>query len=111
MVLKRLKFSEPLPKLILNGKKNSTWRINDDKNILINDLLSLCYSGGREFAKAKVIFVKETNFENLTEKDKEGHEKFLSDKEMYKAYSNYYNIKVGPKTKVKIIKFNISNAF
>lgn len=107
MVLKRLKFSEPLPKLILNGEKNSTWRIDDDKNILVNDPLSLCYNDGREFAKAKVILAKETNFENLTKEDKEGHEKFLSDEEMYKTYSNYYKTEVGPKTKIKIVKFKV----
>lgn len=105
--MKKLRFSEPLPKLILNGQKNITWRINDDKNIILGDKLSLCYKDGREFAKVKVILVKETTFGNLTEEDKKGHEKFSSDKEMYETYSKYYNITVGPKTMVKIIKFRL----
>jgi hypothetical protein len=29
--MKQLKFAKPLPQLILDGIKNTTWRINDDK--------------------------------------------------------------------------------
>jgi hypothetical protein len=105
--MKKLRFAEPLPKLVLGGQKDTTWRINDDKEISAGDQLSLCYTDGREFAKAEVIWVKETTFENLTNEDKEGHEKFSSDEEMLQTYSGYYNMKVEPKTKVKIIKFRL----
>lgn len=105
--MKQLKFAEPLPKLILAGKKDTTWRINDKKNITANDQLSLCYNDGREFAKAEVIWVKETTFQNLKNEDKEGHEKFPSDEEMYNTYSGYYNMKVEAKTRVKVIKFKL----
>jgi len=105
--MKQLKFSEGLPELILEGKKNSTWMINDKKGIMAGDILSLCYNDGKEFTKAKVFSVKETTFEDLTEEDKGGHEEFSSDKEMYETYSKYYNMKVIPKTKIKIIKFDL----
>ncbi len=39
--MKRLRFSEPLPELILSGRKTVTWRINDEKNIQQGDVLSL----------------------------------------------------------------------
>jgi hypothetical protein len=106
--MKQLKFAEPLPKLVLEGQKNTTWRINDNKNITTEDRLSLCYNNGQEFGKAKVIWTKETTFENLTKEDKEGHEKFSCENEMYQTYSGYYNMKVEPKTRVKIIKFKLS---
>jgi len=105
--MKRLRFSEPLPELILSGQKNTTWRINDDKNISIDDELSLCSNDGREFTRVRVISVKEKTFETLTKEDKEGHEKYSSDEEMYQTYSKYYKMKVTPKTKVKIIKFKL----
>lgn len=105
--MKQLKFAEPLPKLVLDGQKDTTWRINDDKEITAGDQLSLCYNDRREFTKAEVIWVKETTFENLTKEDKEGHEKFSSDEEMYKTYSGYYKMKVEPKTRVKIVKFRL----
>ena len=103
--MKQLKFSEPLPSLILTGKKDATWRINDDKNLAKNDILSLCRINGKEFAKAKVLWTKETAFGKLSKEDKEGHEKFSSEDEMYKTYSGYYKTKVTPETKVKVIKF------
>ena len=81
--MKLLHFSEPLPDIILEGSKDTTWRINDQKDISIDDILSLCHNDGTEFARAKVLWVKETKFGLLTEDDKEGHEKFSSDEEMY----------------------------
>ena len=68
-MVNRLKFSEPLPQLILDGQKCTTWRINDDKEIAVGDKLSLCRGDGQEFAKAEVSQVNETAFENLTEED------------------------------------------
>ncbi len=105
--MKQLKFSEPLPKLILQGKKHTTWRIHDKRGIKADDILSLCYNNGKEFARVRTIKIRLTTFGKLTKEDKEGHEEFLSDKEMYQTYSKYYKIKVTPKTKVKIIKFKL----
>lgn len=105
--MKQLKFSEPLPQLILVGEKNTTYRINEEKGIIAGDELSLCYNDGEEFAKAKVLSTKETAFKDLTKEDKEGHERFSSDDEMYNTYSGYYNIKITPKTRLKVIKFKL----
>ena len=104
---KQLRFAEPLPNLILSGQKDTTWRINDDKEISTWDKLSLCYNNKQEFAQAEVIRVKETTFQNLTHEDKEWHEKFSSNKEMIKTYAKYYNIEVELKTKVKVIKLKL----
>ncbi len=106
-MIKILRFSEPLPEMILKGKKNSTFRINDEKNIKEGDELSLCYNNDEEFAKAKATEVNETTFSKLGEKEFLGHEKFSSDKEMYDLYSRYYQMKVEPETKVKIICFKL----
>jgi len=44
----------------------------------------------------------------LTNDDWEGHEKFSSETEMYKAYTKHYGgKKVDKNTKVKIIKFKL----
>jgi hypothetical protein len=51
--------------------------------------------------------VKNTTFGKLTEEDKEGHEEFSSDGEMYKIYSGYYGFQVDSKTELKIIKFKL----
>lgn len=105
--MKSLKFFGSLPKLILDRQKNTTWRIADEKNIAIGDIIALCYPDGKEFAQAQVTEVKETTFSQLNAQDKVGHEEFSSDQEMYRTYSAYYKIKVTPQTRVKIIKFKL----
>ena len=105
--MKQLKFAEPLPELVLSGTKNTTWRINDKREIVTGDILSLCYNDGQEFAKAIASSVREITFGELTQEDKTGHETFADDEEMYTTYSRYYNITVTPKTNVKIIKFRL----
>jgi len=72
---KYLKFSDTLPELILEGRKYTTWRINDEKNISIGDKLSLCRQNGKKFVEAEVIFVKETTFGSLTKEDRGGSRK------------------------------------
>jgi len=104
--MKILKFSEPLPELILNGKKDTTWRVTD-YNIKDGDQLSLCHNNGEEFAKAEVLRVKKTTFGELTEEDKKGHEKYKSDEEMYKTFSGYYNRPITSQTELFIIKFKL----
>ncbi len=104
---KKLKFTEPLPELILSGEKDTTWRVKDDKRIQEGDFISLCTIHGNEFAIAEVTSVKETDFGHITEEDMDGHEEFNSTEEMYQTYSKYYNIKVTPQTQVKIIKFRL----
>jgi len=105
--MKRLKFSDIHIKPIINKDKNITWRINDEKKLSVGDVISCCDVMGKEFAKGKIISVKESTFENLTDEDKKAHEKFSSDEEMYQTYSKYYKMKVTPKTKLKIIKFSL----
>ncbi len=109
--MKKLKFYLPLPDLILNRVKDTTLRVNDEKDLRVNDELSLCYGDGpkreEEFAKARIIGVKETMFKDVTEEDKVGHEKYQSEEEMYKVYSEYYKTRIVPETRLKIIKFRL----
>ena len=105
--MKCLKFFNPLPAMILNGEKTITWRINDEKDIVVGDVLSFCNRDGQEFAQARVVRVWEREFGKFTDEEKSGHERFASDEEMYETYSRYYNMKVTPKTMVKVIKFEL----
>ena len=106
--MKTLKFTDSLSKLILNNEKNTTWRLFDDKNLTVGDIIKFINKNTqKEFATTKIISIKETTFSNLTKKDWEGHEKFDSEKEMYDTYSRYYKQKVTKDTPVKVIKFEI----
>jgi hypothetical protein len=103
---KTLKFRKYLSELILRGEKDSTWRFFDDKDLCVGDEVSfLVWETQEEFAQAVLLDVKETTFGKLTEKDREGHEKFSSDEEMYATYTEYYGRQVTKDSPVKIIKF------
>ena len=105
--MKQLKFAEPLPQKVLDDEKDTTWRINDERAITVNDRLSLQDTTREEFAQARVLWTKMTTFGRLTEEDKEGHESFESTEEMHQTYEKYYSQEVGPETEVKIIKFEL----
>ena len=103
--MKTIKFRKSLSELILKEKKNITWRLFDNKNIQKGDVVSfLVWETGEEFAKAKILNVKKNTLGELTDEDCEGHEKFSSDEEMYKTYSEYYNKSINRDTSLKIIK-------
>lgn len=103
---KKLHFSKELTPLLFSGKKTSTWRLWDDKKIRAKDVIELLESGSeKHILLVKVIKVIEKKMGKLTVRDKEGHEKFSNDYEMYKTYSEYYQRKVTPDTLVKIIWF------
>lgn len=105
--MKQLKFAKPLPQKVLDGEKDTTWRIDDEKEITVNDKLSNKTTEKKEFGKAKVLWTKMTTFGRLTEEDKEGHESFESKKEMYRTYEEYYSQKIDSETEVKVIKFRL----
>ncbi|MGM0482621.1 MAG: ASCH domain-containing protein [Patescibacteria group bacterium] len=108
MERKTLKFRDHLTKLVLSGEKDVTWRLFDDKNLSEGDEVDLVNWNTKEvFGKAGLVNVYEKKLGDLEEKDFDGHEKFLSEEEMYRTYRTYYGNAVGPETIVKIIKFKL----
>ncbi|MBU2616007.1 MAG: ASCH domain-containing protein [Nanoarchaeota archaeon] len=105
--MKTIKFAQPLIPLILSRQKSTTWRVNDEKNLSPSEIVNLLNDTREEFGKAEILNIKEKIFGNLDDEDKEGHEKFSSDKEMYETYSRYYGFQIVPETKLKIIKFKL----
>ncbi|HRN95946.1 MAG TPA: ASCH domain-containing protein [Candidatus Levybacteria bacterium] len=105
--MKTLRFFEPLPTLILNGQKDTTWRIHDDKDLQKGDIVQLVDKDRQEFGKAKIEWTKNTTFGNLSPEDTQGHETFNSTQEMLDTYSRYYGIPVTLETPIKIIKFKL----
>ncbi|MFH1971819.1 MAG: ASCH domain-containing protein [Patescibacteria group bacterium] len=105
---KKLHFSKELVTLILSGKKTSTWRLWDDKNLQMGNIVEFLESKTeKHFAKAKIVKVVEKKMGELKKSDKKGHEEFKNDNEMYETYSRYYRRKVTPDTLVKIVWFEL----
>ncbi|PLX21179.1 hypothetical protein C0584_03350 [Candidatus Parcubacteria bacterium] len=108
--MKKLKFKKELSELILEGEKTSTWRLFDDKDLRVGDKLEFLISESLEkFALAEITEVLEKTFRDLRDNDWAGHEKYESEEEMFRAYSEYYEEEVNSLTKLKIIKFKIIN--
>jgi len=109
--MKTLKFVPELVERILKGKKSSTWRLFDEKNLhLGDDLLFINKESGEEFGTAKITNLKTKTLGSLEESDWEGHEKFESEEKMYDTYRYYYGDQVGPDTEVKIINSDFTPA-
>ena len=105
---KRLRFASDLVPLILSEAKVSTWRLWDDKELTEDDIVDFVSQDTNKcFAKAKLSKIIKKPLGELTEKDKVGHEKFVSNEEMYETYTKYYGRKVDENSIVKIIWFKI----
>jgi uncharacterized protein len=107
VLFKRLNFAYQLPDMILSGEKTTTWRIDDEKDLQVGDLVTFTKNGKDVFASAVIHQTKETTFGQIDTDDLLGHEKFNSIPEMYQTYSRYYQQEVGENTKVKVIKFKL----
>lgn len=102
--MKTVKFRPDLVPLVLSGEKDSTWRLFDDKDLRVGDEIELLVFVTLErFATATITKVMEKSFKDLTAEDKQGHEQYASDQEMYETYTRYYKTLVGPDTPVKLI--------
>ncbi|MDO8555416.1 MAG: NYN domain-containing protein [bacterium] len=105
---KTLKFRSYLADLILEGKKTTTWRLFDDKDLKKGDLLNFrVWEIGKDFAKAVVTGVREKRLGELKEEDFDGHEKFENEEDMLNRYRKYYGNEVTMESMVKIINFDI----
>lgn len=105
---KKLRFAQDLVPLILSGEKVSTWRLWDDKDLSIGDIVDFIeYGTDKHFATGKLLKVIEKPLGELSEEDKQGHERFASDEEMYKTYTKYYGRTVDKNTLVKLIWFEL----
>lgn len=107
-MVKRLKFVSELVPLVLNRTKYATWRINDDKDLQVGDVVEF-FELGKEvpFAEVKINRILEKEFGLLTKDDKKGHESYESETEMFDTFSRYYNVNVTSKTMVKICWFEL----
>lgn len=108
MERKSIKFRDHLVKLVLVGEKNTTWRLFDDKNLHVNDVVDFInWETGGKFAEAELIKVWEKTLGTLEDEDWEGHERFSSEEVMYETYKTYYGDRVDENSPVKIIQFRL----
>lgn len=104
--MKTLKFKTHLVEQILAGTKTSTWRLFDDKDIQVGDIIDVFNKdNGDQFGVVTITSVKVKTLGTLEESDWEGHERYDSEAVMYAEYRSYYGDRVSSDTEVKIIHF------
>jgi len=109
--MKTLKYDQSLIPLILSGEKDVTWRLFDDKDLQIGEVvIFINKQTGEVFGRAEVVEVTEKSLGEMRETDFEGHEKFESREAMLATYQGYYGDRVNWETMVKILRFKLIDA-
>jgi hypothetical protein len=108
IVMKTLKFEPQLAQMILNGQKSATWRLFDDKALVVGDIFELIdRQNGESFGTGVIKEVKIKSFATLEPEDWLGHETFSSKEEMLDTYKKYYSKhQVDLVTEIKIVFFD-----
>jgi ribonuclease HI len=112
--MKTLKLEHHLAQMILTGKKTSTRRMFDDKNLAVNDIVTAIdkvdpvdRDSWRVIGELKINKIVELRLGDIEDKDMIGDEAFESENAMLKAYQDYYpNQNVTFDTPVKILYFD-----
>src|SRR4051794_39350245 len=99
--MKTLKFNHELAQLIHDGKKTSTWRLYDDKDLSVDDQIKFIdkvkpddRESWRVIGQGKVNEVIEKRLGEISQGEMDGHEPFDSKESMLKTYKSYYGDRV-----------------
>jgi len=113
--MKSLKFDHNLAQQIMQGKKTSTWRLFDDKDLHVNDTVTLIdkVTAGRPetweaIGTARIDTILQKRLGDIASTDMTGHEAFSSRDAMKAQYQQYYGSAVTWQTPVKIIDFTFT---
>jgi ribonuclease HI len=115
--MKTLKFNHEDAEEILTGRKSTTWRLYDDKDISVDDTLKVLDkvqednpASWKVIGQGKVTEIVEKKLGRLTREDMTmaGHREFKSLEDALKTYQGYYGERVNIDTPVKIIHFDFS---
>jgi ribonuclease HI len=115
--MKTLKFLHRSAEDIRRGIKTTTWRVNDTKDISVNDNLELIDEVDtsepgtwRVIGTARVDKVIEKRLADVDDDDMQGHETFASQDEMLEQYRQYAGPDVTLETPIKIIHFKLTTS-
>lgn len=105
--MKPLKFRPNLVKEILEGRKTTTWRLFDDKDLQVGDELELINSEtGESFGRATITHMLEKKIKDLSDDELKNHG-YENQEKMIEIHKGYYGDKVDLDTIVKIVRFKI----
>ncbi len=110
---KQLKFEHQLAQDIIKGEKTSTFRLFDEKNIRVGDIVQIIDKVEQDnpaswlvIGDAIVQEVREKRLEDVQGDDWLGHEPYESVRVFIDTHQHYYRVPINEETPVKIIRFS-----
>lgn len=110
--MKSLKLDHQLANDVRAGKKTSTWRLFDDKDLSVDDRVVLIdkvnpkkHDSWVAFGEAVIDRVVEKRLGEIGKDDYDGHDQYKSSNEMLEEFQDYYGASVSLDTPVKVIHF------
>jgi ribonuclease HI len=115
--MKTLKFDHASAQDVLEGKKSSTWRLYDDKDLSVNDSIKIIDKVDPKNTKtwqvigeAQVKEIIEKKLGDVTDRDMAGHEIYDSKEQMLETYRQRYGNRVTLDDPIKIVFFKFTPA-
>jgi ribonuclease HI len=111
--MKKLKLNHDLARLVLEGKKTSTWRLFDDKELSVNDRVQLIDKAKpdepqtwKTIGIATIESVIEKRLKDIDDSEIRADRDFASREEMFPTLRKYYGQDITENMPVKIIHFS-----
>jgi ribonuclease HI len=109
--MKTLKFRTESALAIMAGKVNKTWRLFDDKQLELDDILLFINSDdGKNFGYAKVTRITIKHVAELNDNDMQGHKIYNNFDEILAECRRYYGQRVNLQSIVKVVDFTFLGA-
>lgn len=113
--MKSLKLNHEFAQQVLSGQRTSTWRINDDKDLHVNEDVQLVDkvdllnpSSWRPIGVARITTILEKQLGKVTQHDIAPGEQLKPLKALIDEFRGYYGHQVNAETPVKIITFTFT---
>ncbi|HSX44353.1 MAG TPA: reverse transcriptase-like protein [Candidatus Saccharimonadales bacterium] len=113
--MKTLKFHHDLAQLILQGQKTATWRINDEKNLSVNDDVEIIDKVKRKdpsswqvIGHAKINEIIAKRLSDITDEDIAGDKEYESREDMIQTLGSYFGDEINKNTTIKIVRFTFT---
>lgn len=110
--MKALKLDPQFAELLMDGAENATWRINDDKDLHVNDTITLISkvnplepASWKPVGRGQITSILEKQLGQIVQQDMMPSEQLLPLSELLKKYRTYYGQQVNEETPVKIVRF------
>jgi len=116
LYMKKLKLDHELAQLVQSGVKSSTWRLFDDKDLTVNDVIELVDKVDpaqpqtwKTIGTGRINRIIEKRVGDIQPEDHDGHgDEYRAPHERLEEYRGYYGDRVRFDTPVKMIHFDFT---